>query len=136
MIEQLTLQGQGWRQGRLLSNGLEVALRVEPRLVAVRRAGSYQDDLVDRSRRHESLVRFFEVDDSQFADELMQLAAGATDKELPRRQRDGRWAPAPIDLVLEERGERRSYVGARLWRPLNVYGELHELDFRLYHEHL
>lgn len=66
------------------------------------------------------------MDDSELEYELEQLITAASDPDLKRRQRDERWAPKPVDLILDY---EKHLPGCKLRHPLLGYTAIEAIDF-------
>ena len=129
-----TSTGQGYRAGELVSAELVVTETIEMRERRVPIPGEARTDIDYRTVRHPSNVRFVSIDDEDLRLELEQLVAARRDDDLRRQQRDSRWEPAPIDLVLEY---ERNLLGCSIGWPLDVgYGGVEQVEFPLWHPEL
>jgi hypothetical protein len=110
------MHGQAYRDGQLVAAEVLVEERVETRSIAVSlpggRLGHKPNDI-----RHPSWIRFESIDDELLYRDLEDLIAGACDLQTAREQRDRRWAPRPVDLVLDY---ERDLIGCRLNRPFEA----------------
>jgi hypothetical protein len=127
------LHGRAFRAGNAVCEDLEITLRWEERVGSIPATGSNREVMRDRSLRGPSTVRFLRGVSDELRGELEALAAAARDPDERRRQRDARWAPKPIDVVLD-RGT--DLIGCRIARPLDATGSLTELYFDVRHEDL
>jgi hypothetical protein len=127
------LHGRAFRAGEPVCEDLEITVRWEERVGSIPAPGSNREVLRDRSARGPSTVRFLGRISDEFHGELEALAAAARDPDEQRRQRDARWAPKPIDLVLDK---GPGLTGCRVSRPLDTVGSLTELDFEIRHDDL
>jgi hypothetical protein len=127
------LHGRAFRAGRSVCEDLEITLRWEERVGSLPPTASNREVLRDRSMRGPATARFRRGISDDLCEELDALAAAARDPAERRRQRDARWAPKPIDLVLD-RGP--DLVGCRISAPLGPNGPITELDFELLHDDL
>jgi hypothetical protein len=127
------LHGRAFRAGKPVCDDLEITLSWEERVGSIPATGSNREVMRDRSLRGPSTVRFLRGVSDELRGELEALAAAARDPDERRRQRDARWAPKPIDVVLD-RGT--DLIGCRIARLLNATGSLTELYFDVRHEDL
>lgn len=118
--------GQAYRDGRLVAT--EVVLTESARLQAtpILIPGTNRVDFKQTAIRGESTIRFIQMDDSELEYELEQLITAASDPDLRRRQRDERWAPKPVDLILDY---EKHLPGCKLRHPLLGYTALEATDF-------
>jgi hypothetical protein len=127
------LHGRAFRAGRPVCEELEITVRWEERVGSTPAAGANREVLRDRSARGPSTVRFGRGISDELRAELEALVAAARDPAERRRQSEARWAPKPIDVVLDK---GPGLTGCRLSRPLDPSGSLTELDFDVRHDDL
>jgi len=128
-----TSGGQAYRAGELVAADVLVLEHVEITKVRVLMPGG-QTGHKERSIRHPSSIRFESIDDEALYKELVELIAGACDVARAREQRDRRWEPRPLDLILDY---ERSLVGCRLSRPFEALRVAPEaVAFPIHHEQL
>jgi hypothetical protein len=127
------LHGRAFRAGKPVCEDVEITVRWEERVGSTPVAEANREVLRDRSLRGASTVRFLGGMSDELRAELEALAAAARDPAERRRQREERWAPEPIDVVLDK---GPGLTGCRISRPLDPGGSLTELAFDVRHEEL
>lgn len=119
-----------FRAGRAICREAVVLLRYEDRILRVPIPGQAAYGYKDAGRYHPTIIRFLGGIELGFEGELRELAHGAMNNDVRRRQRDQGWVPASIDLELED---GQSLVGCHTRAPILGFGPIAELDFQLLH---
>ena len=119
-----------FRQGNAICREAVVVLRYEDRILRVPLAGQAAYGYKDIGRHHPTIIRFLGGIEPGLEGELQELARGATDGDVRRSHRDLGWAPAPIDLELDD---GRPLNGCRVEYPVMGFGAVHTIDFQLAH---
>lgn len=125
-METRETSGQAYRDGKLVA--AEIVLTESARLQStpVLITGTNRVDFKQTPIRGESTIRFIQLDDLDLEDEIKQLIAAGSNDDQKRRQRDERWGPKTIDLVLDY---ERNLLGCRLSHPLFGYSAIEATDF-------
>ncbi|HEX5593425.1 MAG TPA: hypothetical protein VFX35_08765 [Solirubrobacterales bacterium] len=118
--------GQAYRDEKLLAAEIVLCERFRLQSTPIPIPGTNRVDFKQTVIKGESTIRFIQVDDPELQDELNRLIAAASDNDLRRRQRDERWAPRAVDLVLDY---ERNLPGCRLRHPLIGYSAIDATDF-------
>jgi hypothetical protein len=119
-----------FRDGRTICTDAGIVLQYQPRHVPVPIAGDNRYMTRDVGHHLPTIIRFLDGVDPDFEAELAELAHGATDNDVRRSHRDHGWAPAPIDLELDD---GRPLNGCRVQYPVMGFGAVHTIDFQLAH---
>jgi hypothetical protein len=118
------------REGSPVCREALVVLRFEDRHVRVQLPGQAHYGYKPLGRHHPTIIRFLGGTEPELEAELRELAHGAMDNDVRKGHRNQGWAPAPIDLQLDD---GRDLVGCRVQAPILGFGPLAELDFQLAH---
>jgi hypothetical protein len=125
-MEEFTESGTVLREGVPICDGAEVTRRAEARATRVPVPGSPTIQYKDQSVRGETTIRIIDPDPG-FREELEKLRAIASDVDLARANRG--WAPAPVTVEIGS----RTYADCRIGRPLDYFGGVEALEYRLEH---
>jgi len=125
-VETRKTSGQAYRDGKLVATEIILTERARLESTPVPITGTNRVDFKQTPIRGQSTIQFMQVDDSGLEDELRQLIAAASDVDLRRRQRDERWSPRSLDLILDY---ERNLSECRLAHPLFGYSVVEATDF-------
>lgn len=118
--------GRALRDGAVLANELVLIEQAELESIALPVAGG--GTVYRHKLRHDpTLIRFLSIADRGFRSELDRLAAARREVNIGRRDRG--WAPAPVDIELDNGILLR---GVQVQRPLNGFGAPEAISFNVY----
>ena len=125
-MEARKTSGQAYRDGKLVATEIVLTERARLESTPVPITGTNRVDFKQTTIRGQSTIRFIQVDDLELEDELKQLISAASDVDLRRRQRDERWSPKSLDLILDF---ERNLSECRLAHPSFGYAAIEATDF-------